>query len=269
MTINFDKVYSQKSNAMRDVRKAVAAKEYKARDLDVSVVPTGYQIGLANPPSRPAADMMLVSPHRAEKVLVRTEAWPFAKAVPVYDEATSPAGWRAPDALYNPADKFQATNLINGETVSVANLHDPIRTVEGDPVKAARKAATKTVKASKAAAKAATKLDAQIGRKPAKPAAAPVKAAAKVNGDLSEDQMRLLTALVDCKAFGDKPLAKRVGVWIKYKAIHDSDTPHNLPKGKLPSATGVLRRHGFLDIRGSSSNGEIMLTAAGLARISR
>jgi hypothetical protein len=203
----------------------------------------------------------------AEKVLVRTQEWPYAKAVGPEPKA------------YDPASIRQATNLVNGETVSVANVHGPVRAVDGDPEAAARKVAAEAVAPLKAARKAATPQVAALpGVTPLglKEVARPhVEAARKfltaLDGKdaaevaLTREQSQLLGALVDCKALSATPLDARAGVWVKYKAIHESDTPHNLAKGQLPGLTGALRRRGFIELRGSSANGEVQVTAAGLA----
>lgn len=319
MSLNLDKVYTVKSNAMRDMRKAIERGEYKRADLDVSVVPGGYQITRTAAPegarltptevvgsgdtttaedydwNRYCAAVAQLLPDRgihddefvhcrfgydhgrpvesvielichlrspvtdqsgeavavltaragsieaeapAEKVLVRTEEWPFAKVLAGVDAALDP-------------------NRTAGGDVAIPAT---------PAVKAAR---TRSRRARTEMAKAelqriADSLPAAVApaAKPGcKPAAAPAPA-----GALSDDQVRLLTALVDAKAFKEKGLrrAERAGVWIKYRAIHDSDAPHNLPKGKLPGLTGGLRRQGYLDIRGNSSNGEIMVTQKGL-----
>ena len=43
-TINFDKAHSQKSNAVRDIRKAIKTGQFKTEELEVVVVPAGYAI---------------------------------------------------------------------------------------------------------------------------------------------------------------------------------------------------------------------------------
>jgi hypothetical protein len=180
-----------------------------------------------------------------------------------------------------------ATDAVSGAPVELRSLHGPVRTVEGDPEKAAAKIAKdsvkelrqarlerQTAKVAKRARQAATTTEkvlvrteawpyAKAAEAPAVPTAPPVKAPAKTDG-LTAEQTRLLVALIDCKALAGKPLHERAGEWVKYKAIHDSDTPHNLAKGQLPGLTGALRRRGMIELRGSSANGEVRLTAAAL-----
>jgi len=236
MSLNLDKTYTVKSNATRDMKKAVAKGEYAADALEVVVVPTGYQIVVNEPVPEWVTDS---SPIAIDPF---AEAAELSKAVPAPKQLT-----------YDPASIRQAVNLVNGETVSVANLHGPVRAVDGAPEKAARKAAAEAVAPLKAAREAAA---VQV---PATPAVAPAGSSA-----LTPEQTRLLVALIDCKALADKPLHARVGVWVRYKALHDSETPHNLAKGQLPGLTGALRRKGMIELRGSSANGEVRLTAAAL-----
>ncbi len=51
--------------------------------------------------------------------------------------------------------KDQAVNLVTGQVVSVANLHDPLRKVDGDPAKAAKRVARAVVAPMKLARLAA------------------------------------------------------------------------------------------------------------------
>lgn len=261
MSIDLSKTYTVKSNATRDMRKAVASGAFAADALGVVVVPSGYRIVSTALPAG----------------ATRTEPIPGVPLA-VTDETIS----MVPAAPYDPASLKQATNLVNGAPVSVANLHPPVRSVAGDPEKAARKAARASTAGLQAARKAAAKMDRAIGSAPAvrnrrevgvrpvrKPAAQPAASMAAVRpaavpGALSEAQLRLLGALIDARAFNDLPLAERAGVWIKYKALHDTNTPHNLAKGQLPGLTGGLRRRGLIDIRGNSATGEVQVTLAGL-----
>jgi len=188
-----------------------------------------------------------------------------------------------------------AIDAVSGNIVELRSLHGPIRTVEGDPEKAAAKIAKDSVKelrqarlereAAKVAKRARTRLGHLAAPAPANstgpflgivglkrpseapatpaPASKPVSLAGAAQG-LTPEQDRLLMALIDCKALTDKPLKERAGVWVKYKAIHDSNTPHNLAKGQLPGLTGALRRRGMIELRGNSANGEVCVTTTGL-----
>ena len=71
----------------------------------------------------------------------------LAKTYAVKASAATEPPPAAPAAPYDPASLKQATNLMNGETVSVATLHPPVRRVAGDPVKAAREAVAGRVRA--------------------------------------------------------------------------------------------------------------------------
>jgi hypothetical protein len=132
-----------------------------------------------------------------------------------------------PKPAYDPASKHQAINLMDGQPVSVANLHPPVRTVAGDLEKVARKAMRKA--APKAPAKAARKALANAAAKPTAPKAMKTAAAkpakpAPANGALSPEQARLLIALVNCKALAGKPLNDRARIWIRYKCIFAAST---------------------------------------------
>jgi hypothetical protein len=183
-----------------------------------------------------------------------------------------------------------AINAINGETVELRSLHGPVRTVEGDPEKAARKVASAAVaelrKARKAkAAEPAEKVlvrtetwpyakavtvpavEPAPAAEPVSKAAAPRKAPTPATGALSPDHILFLKALRDAKVFAGKPVEARVGQWVKYGAVHDSDSPHNLPKGRMPGLTRVVRHRGLIDIRVEGRTLETCLTAAGLEAI--
>jgi hypothetical protein len=202
----------------------------------------------------------------AEKVLVRTEAWPYAKAV---TETELP-----PDG---PVDLITGKQLPPMRGVQ----NDPIRKAEGDPKKAARKVAKEAVAKLRTARETGVKRLSGRGLRAAlkatevpevSPAPAPRKAkapapkatASAAPGGLAPEHKRLLTALINCKALADKPLTERAGAWVKYKAIHDSSAPHGLDNHRLPGLTRALRIRGLIDLRGSSANGEVCVTAAGL-----
>ena len=326
MAINFAKIYGVKSNAVRDMRKAVAAGEYKADELDVSVVPDGYQIGLTNPQPEPtpqgvkplaahfaaearkfveqldakdAADEVAIEDMTPEQYDAAIEAsfreTPVSEPQP--DLATARAGSDDPKLVPDWAkDAPEGVTVIGLD--DMAAVHNTIAAAVGEPLlptleqfqslllpapvsngrppepaikripegmtaeKAAKKAAKEAVKQLRASA--TPKLDAAIkAGKAAAKAPKPAKAAAAKPEGLTPDQARLLIALVQCKALAEKPLAERVGVWVRSAAVHDSDKPHGLDMKRVPALMGSLKKAGLVEC-GWDKAATVRLTADGL-----
>lgn len=224
MTLNLTKTYSQRSNALRDVRKAIGAGEYARDALDVVVVPTGYQIVLAA--SVPAPD------------------WSYTRA-------------------RFEAEQAEAQKLLTHEPAEVAADMETLRTeLQTDPLVTIGAAVLADRAAEVAAAKPAKKASKAAAPKTPKAAAPKTPKAPKTDG-LGDDQIRLLNALVDCKALTSAPIEQRVGLWVRSAAVHDSETPHNLPMRQVPGVMGALRRRGLVEC-GWDKAATVRLTQAGL-----
>jgi hypothetical protein len=241
--VNLDKTYSVKSNAVRDMRKAIAKGELAA-DAQVVVVPSGYQI---------------VLPYVA----------PPAKAV-VTPQVPALNGM-APMGFVGAVRAVLAGAPVE-ETVKALIPSD-----HGDEAAPAKPQTLAELmiatRETFAPAKADALLNGNVGADPVKPAKAP-KPAAAPQAEGKDYGLALTSALAKSKVWATLglPLSERAGHWVHYEAVHDSDAPHGLTKGQMPATTGSARKRGLIEIAGTWEIGmpgprklAIRLTPAGLA----
>jgi hypothetical protein len=268
MALNLDMIFTVKSNAQRNLRKAVTAGECDAGKFTVANVGGGFRIV------------------PAPRVLVE----------PVAEEATSPAGWRAPEPQPSIEDEaaYQAEYRAEAESFAVDMPQDgdldvpealrlepiapqaPATTTPGlarlrahpdaeairDTVVAdqqdalGRKARVgvaqenRAIKARKVE-KAIAKLDAERIPHPAfrKPRGATPGKAAAAPGGISPEAAKVLKALFHAQAFRDLPAPERIGTWVEYGSINASDAPHGLPVRRVPGFVAGLKRRGLIECR--------------------
>jgi hypothetical protein len=265
--INLDKIYTVKSNAVRDMRKAIAKGELDAAKVAVEVVPTGYQIIVqsAVPPqtSMWSEDRAQFTPTPAMADAARADA-DKATALP----AAKPAEDDAPVWEVLVDGKVIVSGLIRseaqeaagpfGNSASVRPAKVLVRT-EGWPF-----------------AKAVTLLPRQTPQVPALPGMTPlgIKPAKAPQAAKVDYGLALTIALAKANVWAEKGLRleERAGHWVPFESVHDSLLPHGLTKGQMPAATGNARKRGLIDVAwsdqigmGRPRRGMIKLTAAGLA----
>jgi hypothetical protein len=239
MALNLDVTFTAKSNAQRNLRKAIAAGECEAGTHTVVAAGSGFRIAQALP------DVVV------------------APVAPVAEEATSPAGWRAPEPQPSIEDEaaYQAEYRAEQQAAEPASVppglarlraHDDAETIRESVVadqdnalgRKARVGVAKEnreIKARKVQA-AIAKLDAPkpVARKSA-PKAAP--------GGVSPEAAKVLKALYFAPAFRDLPAPERIGYWVEYKSINESDAPHGLPVRRVPGFVAGLQRRGLIECR--------------------
>jgi hypothetical protein len=101
-------------------------------------------------------------------------------------------------------------------------------------------------------------LDADKGKRASKPAAKPA-------GGVSAEAAMVLKALFFSPALPIVPDDK-VGVWVDYKTINESDAPHGLAARRVPGYVAGLQRRGLVECRmDKPGRFSARLTAAGVA----
>jgi hypothetical protein len=244
MALNLTKVYTQKQNAKRDVNKAVAAGECTETEFTYKAVEGGYMIVTT---AEYAAANVIQLPAPAAKPAKKVPT-PQVEALP----GMTPLG--LPVTVEVPVEGTREDEPVPA-WVPTAKPVTPLHDFAEVKVEALPDAVTAILERSKAADAAAPVATPKAARKPAAPK----------SDALSDEHVRFLIALLDAKVWAEMGLSReaRVGVWVPFKAIHDSNTPHNLPNGKLPGLTGGLRRRGLIDT-GWEKQITVQLTQAGL-----
>jgi hypothetical protein len=203
------------------------------------VVPTGYQIcertTVAPQTSMWSEDRPVpADPEVVEqtKALVRTEEWPYAKAVTMLPRPT-------PQVPALPG--MTPLGLPAGVVVDDQGAKVEIAKISGDTLAAAAAAAL-----PKASPQAALKTDYGLA----------------LTSALATAKVWLTKGLA---------LSDRAGVWVHFDAVHESNVPHGLSKGQMPASTGNARKRGLIDVAWSDEVGlgkprklAVRLTGTGL-----
>ena len=84
---------------------------------------------------------------------------------------------------------------------------------------------------------------------------------------LSTEARALLAAVAYSPALRDLEPEEKVGKWVAYKTIHESDRPHGLNRRRVPGFMTTLSRRGFVECRAEKKAGQYSacVTAAGVA----
>jgi hypothetical protein len=206
----------------------------------------------------------------------------------VENVATSPAGWRSPEPTgETPAGRWPADMTPGLARLRANENADAIR----ESVLADNEKAAEEVRAERETAKAAIQRVVQtaiangspvIEGKPAneawrqglirdleaKPRARPAPApkAAKAADELSPEATALLKAVFYSPALRDLEPEAKVGKWIAYKTIHESDRPHGLAVKRVPGFMTTLSRRGLVECRAEKAGQySACITEAGVA----
>ena len=233
--MNLDKIYTVKSNAVRDMKKAIAKGEL-ADTAEVVVVPTGYQVVLpyAPPPAPKPTPQVPALPGMTPLGL------PEAKPTPLGVKAVAAPFVAEARAFVQNLDKPAPLGLPPGEGV---RGFDPAK---ADALRNSNADVDKVPAYTEKKAPKATKVDCGL---------------------------MLTVALLTAKVWREKGLRpqERVGVWVHFDAVHESDPPHTLTKGQLPASTGAARKRGLIETGWTNEVGlpgprkiAVRLTAAGL-----
>jgi hypothetical protein len=85
-------------------------------------------------------------------------------------------------------------------------------------------------------------------------------------GALAPETLALLAAVAYAPPLRDLEPKAKIGVWIPYKTIHESDRPHGLNRRRVPGFMTTLFRRGLVDCRAERAGKySACVTAAGVA----
>ena len=119
------------------------------------------------------------------------------------------------------------------------------------------------VKAAKAPVRRSSSREHLINDSPViagQPAPAPAPAA------LAPEARALLAAVAYAPPLRDLEPEAKIGVWIAYQTIHQSDRPHGLNRRRVPGFMTTLHRRGFVECRAERAGKySARVTAAGVA----
>jgi hypothetical protein len=235
--MNLSKVYTVKSNAVRDMRKAISKGELAA-DASVVVVPSGFQVVL------PAAPQAV--PVQAEVVAIREAR----KATPLVPALPGMAVMGFVDA---------ARSVLNGASVDDA-AKALLPSDHGDEAEPATPKATLRLVVNAALARG-------------EPAVVEVPVTPKPAAGKFDCGMALTSALATSPVWTTKglPMSDRAGVWVLFESVHATIEANGLTKGQLPACTGSARKRGLIETEWSENVGlgkprrvAVRLTSAGL-----
>jgi hypothetical protein len=244
MPLNLAKTYTVKSNAQADVRKAVVRGECTIGEFTVVALSGGFRIVPVQPAATPSIE----------------------------DVATSPAGWREPEIVAENAEAMTEALAASrddhvppglarlraddrAETIREAVIADQAiaqmrEELISDP-KVTIGASVMTDHRAEHPAPAPARRRGRGEPKPAKPAA-------------STDGLKVLVALFFSPALRSLADDARVGAWVDYKTINESDRPHGFVGRQVSGLIAGLQRRGLVECRmDKPGKFSTRLTAAG------
>jgi hypothetical protein len=247
MALNLTKVYSQRSNAQADVRKAVKKNEVALGAYTVVPLSGGFKIVKAQ--AKP--DIIDLAMDRG---LSPAEFADLAKGKTTEEvrEAVQPGRW--PSHMTPGLARLRASS--NADAIRESVLADN----EKAAAEVAAERAPETAKAAiqRVVQTAIANGSPVIEEQPATTveqvvADNPVFRMAKGRSVAAEPVVdagvKLLTAIFHSPALRDTPEDARVGVWVDYRTIKESDRPHGLNTKSVPGYMTGLSRRGLVECR--------------------
>jgi hypothetical protein len=246
MPLNLTKTYTVKSNAQADVRKAVVRGECTIGEFTVVALSGGFRIVPIQPAATPSIE----------------------------DVATSPAGWREPEiAAENAEAMTEALAASRDDHVppGLARLRADDRAeticeaVIADQAAGLAQMREELISDPKVTIGAAVMADYRAehpapapARRRGRGAPNPAKPAASADG------LKVLVALFFSPALRELADDARIGEWVDYKTINESDRPHGFAGRQVSGLIAGLQRCGLVECRmDKPGKFSTRLTAAG------
>jgi hypothetical protein len=234
MPLNLTKTYTVKSNAQADVRKAVVRGECTIGEFTVVALSGGFRIVPVQPAATPSIEDVATSPAGwREPEIVAENAEAMTEALAASRDDHVPPGLarlRADDRAETICEAVIADQaaglaqmreeLISDPKVTIGAAVADYRAEHPAPVRRGRKA----------------KLDAPKVATAPRPVASP-------------DALKVLTALFHSPALRELADGARVGVWVDYKTINESDRPHGFAGRQVSGLIAGLQRRGLVECR--------------------
>lgn len=274
-TINLNKIYTVKSNATRDIRKAIERNECKAGEYEAQPVEGGFQIigirttneATIDVDTEMAMDANLPAPTpEQEAAMTELNNLLTKRMTAKIADATTPEAKPETGPLEYSNEELESRwhELV---CIMLPNYESNEEALHGDWfIFRAGTSFTEIYNWFDNEYSEGVKV---LRNKQTYFDWFPRNKNTKNNNGIPEMQIAVLNALYGAKTLSDKADDERAETWILFSDIHNSNSPHNLPKPSMAGIAGALSKRGLIKTDwGKDAKGKraaiITITEAGI-----
>ena len=300
--LKLEKIYTVKSNATADIRKAISRNQCAAGEYEARKVDGGFQIFAINPQpeqeSHNEADTHDVASQEATQETEKPQPntvgeWKVWSQV--FDDTrkyivgrimdtTQPqhgGNMEYVDMRYTEDKDYceQLAAVLNGKNAPDESNETPNEESEPQPGYETSSEPATGENAPENPGQPSDDIDkylpgAQPEPTPPTDDSTPEAQKAESPVELPERQFAVLKALVGVKVLEGKEESGIVGTWIPFKELHESNNPHNLPKPAIPGiAQALIKKNLIVTDWGKDKDGKraviVTITEAGIAALQK